>query len=127
MSSLWRPTSARKSCRLSAAPLTGPASYVAVAAAAGAASASSAGLPTSSPIVSSSRGELLDLVFAEVVLEGERLELCRLDVAALLGALDQQAGLIAFQQFVQLVLRQVTLVVLSYLLLTFSVPQTFSP
>jgi hypothetical protein len=44
--------------------------------------------------------ELLDLLFAEVVLQGERLELCGLDEPALLGALDQHAGLIAFQQFV---------------------------
>jgi hypothetical protein len=58
-------------------------------------------------------GQLLHLLFSEVVLERERLELGRLDEPALLGALDQQARLIAFKQLVHLILRQVSLVVLS--------------
>jgi hypothetical protein len=52
--------------------------------------------------------QLLDLLFTEVVLEGERLELGRLEVAALLRAFDQRARLIAFQQFCELILRQVS-------------------
>ena len=57
--------------------------------------------------------QLLDLLLPEVVLERECLELCRLDEPALLGALDQQARLIALKQLVQLILGQVTPVVLS--------------
>ena len=109
---MWRPTSARKSCRLSAAPLTGPASYVAAAVAA-AGLGLLGGLADLEPDRLELARELLDLVFGQVVLEGERLELGRLEVAALLGAFDQRARLIAFQQFVQLILRQVSRSVLS--------------
>jgi hypothetical protein len=50
--------------------------------------------------------QFLDLLLVEVELERERLELRRLDVAALLGALDEGARLVGLQQFVKLVLRQ---------------------
>src|SRR5207302_7336243 len=50
--------------------------------------------------------QLLDLVVREIVLERERLELGRLEVAALFGSLDDRARLLGFQQFLQLVLRQ---------------------
>jgi hypothetical protein len=40
------------------------------------------------------------------VLQRERLDLRRLDVAALLGALDERAGMLGFEQLVHLVLRQ---------------------
>jgi hypothetical protein len=53
-------------------------------------------------------GDLLDLLIGEVMLDRERLELSRLDEAALLGALHKKARLIALEQFVQLVLRQVS-------------------
>ncbi len=53
--------------------------------------------------------ELLDLVVGEIVLEGERLELCGLEVPALLGSLDNRASLLGFQQFLQLVLGQLGL------------------
>ena len=77
-------------------------------------------------MVSSSRRQLLDVLLGEVVLERKGLELGRLDVAALLRALDERARLIAFKQFVQLVLGQVGLV--SFMRLgSGRVPQTFSP
>jgi hypothetical protein len=41
--------------------------------------------------------ELLDVLVVEVELERERLELARLDVAALLGALDERLGLIRLE------------------------------
>jgi hypothetical protein len=43
--------------------------------------------------------ELLDLFLTEIVLDCERLELDRLDVAALLTLLDEGARLLALQQF----------------------------
>jgi hypothetical protein len=86
VSSLWRPTSARKSCSESAD-------------------------------LEADRLELalkrLGLVFVELVLEDERLELRRLHEAALLGALDQRTGLFGLEQFDQLVLRQLLVSVLS--------------
>ena len=50
--------------------------------------------------------ELLDLFLVQVELERERLELGRLDVAALLRTLDEGASLVGFEQFVKLILRQ---------------------
>jgi hypothetical protein len=50
--------------------------------------------------------ELLDLLSVEVELERPRLELSRLDVAALLRAFDECTGLVRLEQFVKLVLRQ---------------------
>ncbi len=44
--------------------------------------------------------QLLDVLLREVVLERKGLELGRLDVAALLRALDERARVIAFKQFV---------------------------
>ena len=41
--------------------------------------------------------ELLDVLVVEVELERERLELGRLDIAALLGALDERLGLIRLE------------------------------
>jgi hypothetical protein len=41
--------------------------------------------------------ELLHLVLGQVVLEGERLELCLGDESALLGCLDDRAGPFALQ------------------------------
>ncbi len=41
--------------------------------------------------------ELLDVRLAEIVLDDERLELDRLDVAALLALLDERASLLAFK------------------------------
>ena len=51
----------------------------------------------------------------ELVLERERLELGRLDEAALLGALDERLAPVGLEQFGQLVLRQVLCHVLSVL------------
>jgi hypothetical protein len=59
------------------------------------------------------------------VLEHERLELGRLEVPALLGALDHDARLIAFKQFVQLILGQLGLD--SFSRVPGPTPQTFSP
>src|SRR5580765_1298631 len=50
--------------------------------------------------------QLLDLVVAEVVLQHERLEVDELDVAALLGVLDEGPGAFALEQIVKLILRQ---------------------
>ena len=52
-------------------------------------------------------GELLGLLVVQIVLEHERLELGRLDEAALLGALDERLDLVGLDQFVQLALRQI--------------------
>ena len=92
VSSLWRPTSARKSCRLSAAPAStcGSAAAAAFGGLLGLGCLGRRGrLPISRPIRSSSRGQLLDVVLGQLVLERERLELGGLDEAALLGALDE--------------------------------------
>jgi hypothetical protein len=40
------------------------------------------------------------------VLQGESLDLRRLDEATLFGALDERAGMLGFEQLVHLVLRQ---------------------
>src|SRR5581483_3649199 len=58
---------------------------------------------------------VLDLGVTEVVLDRERLELGRLDPAALLARLDQRAGALGLKQFVQLALGQVVFDVLSFL------------
>src|SRR5581483_10890610 len=58
---------------------------------------------------------LLDLGIPEVVLDRERLELGRLDPAALLTRLDQRARALALKQFVQLALGQGFFDVLSIL------------
>jgi hypothetical protein len=50
--------------------------------------------------------ELLDLVLAEVVLEHERLELRRLDEAALLGVVDERPRLLGLEKLLQLLVRQ---------------------
>ena len=60
----------------------------------------------SRPVASSSRRSCLDLVLGELVLERERLELGRLDEAALLRAVEQQAGVLGLEQLVQLALGQ---------------------
>jgi len=49
---------------------------------------------------------LLDLDLAEVVLEGECLEVGRLDEAALLRTLDERASMVCVKQFVNLIGRQ---------------------
>ena len=54
-------------------------------------------------------GHLLDVVVVQLVLEGERLELGRLEVATLLGTLHEMTRLVAFKQFVKLVLGQIVL------------------
>src|SRR5205823_631161 len=54
-------------------------------------------------------GQFLDLVLVQVVLEGEGLELCRLEVPTLLGTLDECLGLVGIKQFVKLVLCQLSL------------------
>ena len=114
VSSLWRPTSARKSWRLSAAPETGPASYC-----------FSRGLLLLGVGV---RLRDLDVVrlelaleqlgvfLADVVLEHERLELGGLELASvLLGALDERLHVLGFEEFDELVLRQRPVSVLSNL------------
>src|SRR5204862_1501206 len=50
--------------------------------------------------------KLLSVFLAEVVLHRERLDLRRLDEAALFGALHECAGMLGFEQLVHLVLRQ---------------------
>ena len=52
-------------------------------------------------------GELLDVELGELVLERERLELGRLDPAALLAHVEHRAGAFGLEQFGQLILRQV--------------------
>ena len=64
---------------------------------------------------SSSLTTSCDLGLAEVVLDRERLELGRLDPAALLARLDQRAGALGLKQFGQLALSQVGIDVLSFL------------
>src|SRR5581483_3430676 len=51
-------------------------------------------------------GELLDVDVGEFVLQGEGLELGRLDPAALLARLDHRPGALALEQFCELILRQ---------------------
>ena len=112
VSSLCLPTSARKSCRLSAAPLADAAASAAASSASfsfsfsASAAAAAAGVEISRPIRSSSARQLLDLLVVQVELDGERLELSGLQIAALLRGLDHGAGLIGLEQFVQLILRQ---------------------
>jgi hypothetical protein len=60
-------------------------------------------------------GELLELLVVQLELGGARLELGRIDVAALLGRLEDGADQIRLEQFVKLVLRQVPSVLSSYL------------
>src|SRR6266566_3452165 len=50
--------------------------------------------------------KLLGVCLAEIVLQGERLDLRRLDEAALFGALHEHAGVLGLEQLVHLVLRQ---------------------
>ena len=121
VSSLWRPTSARNSCRESAAPDSDSAAQTAASA-----------LPSCAPhprAASSPRRrpgvayletdgleltrDLLGFLVVQLVLENECLELRRFHPAALLGALDQSLDLIGFEQFGQLVLRQERFSVLS--------------
>ena len=100
VSSLCLPTSARNSWRLSAAPVTSSGSMTSPSAASLSVALLGGGL----------RAELdahglelaregLDVVVGEVVLERERLELGRLDVAALLRRLQQRATLLGLDQF----------------------------
>jgi hypothetical protein len=49
---------------------------------------------------------LLDLDLAEIVLEDERLEVGRLDEAALLRTLDERARVVCVKQFVELIRRK---------------------
>src|SRR5438105_7809035 len=51
-------------------------------------------------------GQLLDLLVVQIELHRERLELRRIEIAALLRAFDHHAGLIRLEQLVQLILRQ---------------------
>ena len=51
--------------------------------------------------------QLLDVELGKIVLERERLELGRLDPAALLAHVEHRAGAFGFEQFGQLILRQV--------------------
>ena len=51
-------------------------------------------------------GQLLDFLVVQVELEGESLELSGLQIAPLLRGLDHGAGLIGFEQLMQLILRQ---------------------
>ena len=60
--------------------------------------------------------EQLGILLADVVLEHERLELGRLELApVLLGALDQRLHVLGFKEFDELVLRQRPVSVLSHL------------
>ena len=109
VSSLWRPTSARKSCRLSAAPVstrTGRtrARRAPAARAALVPPARRADLETDSLELAR---ELLDLVLVEVVLERERLELGGLDVAALSRLPRREGARPSDSKLVKLLVRQV--------------------
>src|SRR3954451_24308263 len=134
VSSLCRPMSARKSCRLSAAPTIawacGWAGSGGSALAAAGSGGSSAGPRPSTALGPSSRGgsallggrahleavglelarEQLDLVVGQIVLEREGLELGRQDEAALLCSFEQDARGLGFQQFLKLGLSQFLLV-----------------
>src|SRR3954452_93268 len=95
VSNLWRPTSARKSCRLSPAP-----EALAVATGSGvffSRSASARGSPVLEPDRPELAGQLVDLVLVQLELEGERLQLGRLDIAALFGAGDDRARLLSLE------------------------------
>ena len=99
------PTSARKSWRLSAAPddrvgaRAAPAGGLLLGLGLGLHDLDRVGLELAL--------QGLGVVVAEVVLDRERLELGRLDVAtALFGPLDEGLQVLGFDQFVQLVLRQ---------------------
>src|SRR3954454_25067894 len=98
VSSLWRPTSARKSCRLSGGPegtgvSAGPGSLLLF----GFLFGLGGRLPHLEPDALELAGQLLDLVRVEVVLERERLELGGLEIAPLLGALDERFCLVGIK------------------------------
>jgi hypothetical protein len=57
--------------------------------------------------------KLGDFLLAEIVLERKRLQLHGLDEAALLGGLHHRAGALVLEQFVQMLVRQRRLSVLS--------------
>ena len=107
VSSLCRPTSARKSWSESAAPAGASAAQTSSTT-----SFSAAGARRDAD-VEPRRLELarerLGLLVGELVLERERLELGRLDVAALLGALDERLDLLGLEQLAELVLGHVRL------------------
>src|SRR5581483_7676831 len=52
--------------------------------------------------------QVLDLLVGQVELEREGLQLGRLEIAALLGTLDESARLVGLEQLVQLVLAQLS-------------------
>jgi hypothetical protein len=106
--------SARKSWRLSAAPTIACASRsVAARARALLRLCLGAGVGTSLTHLEAGGLELarqrLDLVLREILLEREGLDLGRLDEAALLGALEQDACGLGFEQLLKLVLGQLVL------------------
>ena len=110
-SSLWRPTSARKSCRLSAAPRgdrgdDGRLRLLLLLGLLGVLLLAGARLPDLQAERLQLAGELLRLLVVQVVLEHERLELGGLDEPALLRALDERLDLFRLNQFDQLILRQ---------------------
>ena len=89
VSSLWRPTSARKSWSESADPTIASGSGAFCAgSAAGFASSSAAPRYLEADRLELAH-QLLDVTVVEVVLERESLDLGRLDVATLLGGLDK--------------------------------------
>jgi hypothetical protein len=59
--------------------------------------------------------ELLHVCVVEVVLEREGLELGRLDVATLLGGLDEGAGALGLEKLRNLLVRQLRFLFLSFL------------
>src|SRR3954454_10891472 len=98
VSSLWRPTSARKSCRLSAEPgRAGGSARSASLSLLGSLFGRGGRLPHLEPDALELAGQLLDLVRVEVVLERERLELGGLEIAPLLGALDERFCLVGIK------------------------------
>ena len=110
VSSLCRPTSARKSCSESAAPVerVGRPDLALGRLLLRRLLLRGGGLrrPDLEPDRLELARERLGLLVGQLVLERECLELGRLDVAALLGALDQRLDLLGLEQFDQLVLGQ---------------------
>ena len=117
VSSLWRPTSARKSWRLSAAPETA-AGLVALLGDGLFLLGVGVRLRDLDVVRLELALEQLGIFLADVVLEHERLELGGLELAAvLLGALDERLHVLRFEEFDELVLRQRPVSVLSNLAL----------
>jgi hypothetical protein len=111
---LWRPTSARNSCRESAAPESASLAQTAASAASFLLLLARSGRADLEAHRLELAGDLLDLLRPELLLGDEARELGRVDPPTLLGALDDRLQLVGLEQFDELVLRQPGVSVLSH-------------